>query len=113
MRVIFYKTASGREPVKDYFEKLSVLDRVRIAEDIEIIEDCNSIEELKTCPVNVKPLQGKLWEIKTGHGNQQRVYYVIISGLQMVLLHACKKQSQKAAQRDIETGMKRMMEVLS
>jgi phage-related protein len=91
MRIIYYKTGSGREPVKEYFTKLNVIDQAKIAEDLEIIKDCNSLDDLKISPVILKHLLD----------------------FQMVLLHACKKQSQKADTRDIEIGMKRMKEVLS
>ena len=41
-----------------------------------------------------------------------RVFYVMIDGPEMVLLHAYKKQSQKAPQSEIDTAEKRMKEVL-
>lgn len=56
-----------------------------------------------------KHITGKLWEIKI---SAQRVFYVVISGPEMVLLHAYKKESQKAPKNEIETAYRRMKDVL-
>ena len=54
-----------------------------------------------------RQLRGKLWELKV---SAQRVLYVVVKGPEMILLHAFKKQSQKA-QREIELAERRMKEV--
>ncbi|MBI5548365.1 MAG: type II toxin-antitoxin system RelE/ParE family toxin, partial [Deltaproteobacteria bacterium] len=41
--------------------------------------------------VDRKPIQGKLWELRLA---QNRIFYVLLTGPVMVLLHAYKKQSQ-------------------
>ncbi|MEK6657785.1 MAG: type II toxin-antitoxin system RelE/ParE family toxin [Nitrospirota bacterium] len=59
--------------------------------------------------VSMKQIKGKLWEIKI---SQTRIFYVVIEGNTMVLLHAYKKQGQKAPQHEIETALRRMKDVL-
>src|SRR3954469_21215729 len=54
-------------------------------------------------------IDGKLWELKI---TRHRIFYVIIVGPVMVLLHAYKKQGQKAPSRELDVGRKRMKEVL-
>jgi phage-related protein len=41
-----------------------------------------------------------------------RVFYVVVTGPEVVLLHAYKKQGQKAPRKEIETAERRMEEVL-
>ena len=59
--------------------------------------------------VSMRQIKGKLWEIKI---SQTRIFYAVIEGNTMVLLHAYKKQGQKAPQHEIETALRRMKEVL-
>lgn len=42
-----------------------------------------------------------------------RIFYVTVQHDALVLLHAYKKQSQKAPTKEIETAEKRMLEVTS
>ena len=60
-------------------------------------------------PLSVRQLEGKLWEIRIG---RHRVAYVIVTGPEMVLLHAFKKQGRRTAQRDLDLALRRAKEVL-
>ena len=59
--------------------------------------------------VSMRQIKGKLWEIKI---SQTRIFYAVIEKNIMVLLHAYKKQSQKAPQHEIETALRRMNDIL-
>jgi phage-related protein len=113
LRVLFYKTAYGREPVREYINDLGEYDKADIIKDIELIEKYG----IRKAPIVTRKLQGrhfkgKLWEIKTGMGHQQRIFYCIESGKIMVLLHACKKQKESGQSEDLNVALKRMKEVL-
>jgi len=60
--------------------------------------------------VRFRQIEGKLWEIKIG---SHRVFYVMIDGEEMVLLHAYKKQQQKLPIKERETALRRLKELLS
>jgi phage-related protein len=45
-------------------------------------------------------------------GASHRVFYVVVNGPMIVLLHSYKKQSQKAPTREIKIAERRMKEVL-
>lgn len=60
----------------------------------------------------MRQIQGKLWEVRVQAGAAARVFYVLRTEDEMVLLHAYQKQSQKAPAREIEIATRRMMEVL-
>jgi phage-related protein len=55
-------------------------------------------------------IRGKLWELKA---SANRIFYVLVTGPEVVLLHAYKKQRQKAPVKEIETAERRMEEVLA
>jgi phage-related protein len=57
----------------------------------------------------MRQIKDKLWEIKI---SQARIFYVVIEGNKMVLLHAYKKQSQKVPQHEIETALRCMKDIL-
>ena len=62
--------------------------------------------------VTFRQIRGSLWEIKIKtHRSGYRLFYVCIKRGNIVLLHAYKKQSQKAPKKEIEIAEKRMLEV--
>jgi|SRR3989339_224667 len=109
MQITYCKTALGREPVRDYLITLTTQDQADIAFDMNLVAQFGpQCDQLVT-----RHLQGKLWEIKTGTRRQQRIFYCLITGPEIVLLHACKKQKTNSQPRDVELAFKRMKEVLS
>lgn len=109
MVIHFYETASGRSPVEDFISDLPKTDQARFAEVIVGIE----AHGLEYSRVQFKPMHGKLWEIKfSSQGGGYRVAYVMVSGNEMVWLHAFKKKTQKTPQKDLDLAEKRMKEVL-
>jgi phage-related protein len=105
MKIIHFKQPSGREPVRDYILSLPKNQAAEILAALEDIEE-NGIDETL---VVLKPIEGKLWEIKLPI---HRIFYVLISGPMMVLLHAIKKEGQKTPIKDRELAKKRMKLVL-
>ena len=109
MRVIFYRTASGRSPVEDFIRSLSEADRGKFYEVWEGIE----AHGLHFEGVEFRHLQGKLWEIKLrAQGGGYRVAYVLVNADEMAWLHAFKKTSQKTRNTDLTLALKRMKETL-
>ena len=105
MDVRYYESPSGGRPVEDYLEGLPEAERVRIAATLADIV----ANDLDRSTVVTRQIEGKLWELKI---SRHRVFYVLILGPVMVLLHAYKKQGQKAPRREIEVAMARMKKVL-
>jgi phage-related protein len=108
MNVFYYRTSSGREPVREYVNDLPRADRIIIAGDLELIREYGIV----AAPVVTRKLLEKLWEIKTGTRHQQRIFYCVMTGDALVLLHACKKQKEGAQRGDVDLAFKRMKEVL-
>jgi phage-related protein len=110
MKIVFYKQQStGKSPVYDFIKKLQSADRLRIWACLKNVEELGF-----DCPrVQFRQIRGKLWEIKIKSANAgYRLFYVAIKKTSLVLLHAYKKQSEKAPKMEIETAEKRMIEVL-
>lgn len=101
MEIYDYVTAGGKNVIEEYISKLPNNEKVYIYDVREEISrnGMDSFEKL-----NTRQLRGKLWEIKI---QQTRIMYVIIDVNGVAFLHICKKQKGKAAQKDIETAIRR------
>ncbi len=57
--------------------------------------------------------EGKLWELKIRtHGNQHRIFYVVLQGNEMFLLHAYLKKTPKAPVNEIMIAKQRMKQLM-
>ena len=110
MKIVFYSKSRGEKPAYDFIKKLPVKDRARVLACLKSIEELG----FDSPRVQFRQIRGSLWEIKirTQSGGY-RLFYVTVCYETIVLLHAYKKQSQKAPKKELEKAEKRMMEVLS
>jgi phage-related protein len=105
MELRFYRTNAGRAPVQDYVEALEEVEKAAVLAAFEDLAQ----RGVSQTGVDLRHIQGKLWEIRV---SRHRVFYVLISGPMMLLLHAYKKQGQKAPTRELAVARGRMKEVL-
>ena len=108
MNIVFY-SQNNKTPVLAFVRDLEVKERAKILACLK------SIEELGTHSPRVyfRQIRGKLWEIKIqAQKSSYRLFYVLIEKETIVLLHAYKKQSQKAPLKEIAIAEKRLLEVL-
>src|SRR5438046_3094128 len=106
VRVLYYQSHSGRWPVRDYLLALPANEAAQIAAALERIAQ----RGLPSPGVTSRQIDGKLWELKFPI---HRLFYVVAPGPTMWLLHAYKKQGQRAPVREIEVARRRMKEVLA
>jgi len=99
----FYRSDSGREPVRAWLKSLDAEDRRIIGEDIKDVEFSWPIG----MPL-VRPLGRELWEVRSSlpHGRTARVLFCAEQDC-MVLLHRFMKKTQKTSQRDIDLAIRR------
>ena len=110
MKVVFYKTSSGRSPVVDEIDDLPLQASAHAYEMLEEIEK----HGFNAPRVIFRHIQGKLWEIKMnlpGSGGF-RVFYFCIEKDVMLLLHAYSKRTQKAPRHHIENALQRMADAI-
>ena len=105
MRLRYYRNSAGRQPVAEYVETLAWPERAALAALFEEIAS----RGLEARGISFRQIEGKLWEIRAG---AHRVFYVLLTRSEMILLHAYRKQSQKAPARHLEIARRRSEEVL-
>jgi phage-related protein len=106
--VRFFRTATGREPVKDWLASLAAEDRRTIGTDIKDVEFGWPIG-MPLC----RRLTGhrELWEVRSRlpGGRIARVIFIIRKH-EMILLHGFEKKAQKTPKAEIDTAVKRKQE---
>lgn len=103
----FYRTAGGREPVREWLKSLAENDRRTIGQDIATVEYGWPIG-MPLC----RPLGQGLWEVRSNlaSGTIGRVLFGILAG-RMVLLHGFIKKTQATPHGDIGLARRRMKEL--
>ena len=104
MNIIDYCTQGGKNLITDYIDALPPDERLRIYDIRFIIREkgLDAFQKLQT-----RPLRGKLWEIKI---TQTRIMYIIIDSDNVVFLHICKKQKNRAKKQELNKALQRAKE---
>jgi phage-related protein len=104
---VFYRTASGVEPVREWLLALRPEDRRIIGFDIATAEFGWPLG-MPLC----RSLGSGLWEVRSNitQGRIARVIFCIAQG-HMVLLHGFIKKSQKTPKAELETARKRQKDI--
>ncbi len=106
LSINYWRNPSGKAPVEKYIDAIDNKE-----ERAEILSLLKGIQENGTDAVGVefRQIEGKLWELKIRlSGHQHRVFYVVLKGNEMVLLHAYLKKTQKAPQKELQIAKQRM-----
>jgi phage-related protein len=108
MEVVFYQSDGGRSPVTKFIDEQPLHDQAAIIAVLDAIER----DGLNAKGASYRQIDGKLWEIKIkAPSGGYRVFYVLLSGGVMMLLHAFKKKTQRAPLKDLAVAKKRLAEV--
>jgi len=104
----FYKSSSGKEPLRDWIKSLPMEDRKAIGNDIATVEYKWPIG-MPLC----RSLKGGIWEIRSSLGSH-RISRVLFFNMQtrMILLHGFIKKSQKTPTQELQIADRRMKKVL-
>ncbi|WP_207385215.1 type II toxin-antitoxin system RelE/ParE family toxin [Legionella beliardensis] len=107
--VNFYKSAQGRELVRDWLKELSKENKVIIGQDIKTVEFGWPLG----MPL-VRKLDKHLWEVRCQLMNKEiaRILFTV-KGETMVLLHGFIKKTQKTPSSDLDIAKERRDRVLS
>lgn len=106
LRVIFYRTAAGNEPVRDWLKDLRREDRKAIGEDTKTAQFGWPL----AMPL-IRKLEPRLWEVRT-HLPQgiARVIFTV-EDQTMVLLHGFIKKAQKTPVNELATARQRLADL--
>src|SRR5262245_47091740 len=105
---VFYRTAAGTEPVRQWLKSLSRDDKRIVGRDIATVAFGAPVG-IATCRAVVS--RRGLWEVRsslTGH-RISRLFFFIDGGY-MVLLHGFIKKTQQTPDDELDLAMKRKKE---
>lgn len=103
LKVQFYRSSGGNEPVRHWLRALSAADRKAIGKDITTVQ--------RGWPLGmplIRKLGPDLWEVRTTLASGIARVFFTVQGNQMVLLHSFIKKSQKTPQEELDTAKKRL-----
>jgi phage-related protein len=107
LRVLFYRTSSGNEPVREWLKALPIQDRKIIGDDLKTVQFGWPLG----MPL-IRKLEANLWEVRSRL--DQRIARVIftVKGDTIVLLHGFIKKSQKTPVADLKLARQRLRDLL-
>jgi phage-related protein len=106
LRVMFFATEAGREPVREWLKSLSQEDRHTVGSDLLAVQ--------YSWPIGmplVRKLQEDLWEMRSTLGNRIARVLFTVSGAVLVPLHGFIKKSQKTPKEDLDLARRRLREL--
>ena len=106
----YWRNPLGKAPVEKYIDAIDNKE-----ERADILAALKGVQQYGTDAVGVefRQIEGKLWELKVRtHGNQHRIFYVVLVGNEMFLLHAYLKKTPRAPMNEIVTAKQRMKQLM-
>jgi phage-related protein len=105
----FWRSASGREPVREWLNELPLDDRRIIGRDMAKVQFGWPIG-LPLC----RPLSGGLWEVRSSLSSKReaRVLFGFHDG-ELITLHAFIKKTQRTPSAELALARQRLKEVAS
>lgn len=103
MNIHSYYSSSGRDLIFEYINSLPIDEQV----DGYSVLEC--LEKGETDKLLIKRWEKKIMEVYFRKHN--RIFYITVSGNDIYLLHACRKQKNKTEKTDSKIVRKRAKEV--
>ena len=103
LKVKFYATLSGREPVREWLRSLAREDRKIIGDDIKTAQFGWPLG----MPL-IRKLDKDLWEVRSNLDKRIARTLFTVEGDLMVLLHGFVKKSQKTPRKELSMAQKRL-----
>ena len=102
LMAVFYRSASGNEPVREWLQTLSKMEKFRVGVDIWKVQS----EWLIGMP-HVRPLGNRLHEVRSNLPQGIARVLFIVDGDDLVLLHGFIKKTQKTPPEALTLAEKR------
>lgn len=102
--VIFYVEENGRQPVREFLERLDIRTQARFDWSIEQLRERHT----QARDPLVRHLEGPIWELRReSDGNIYRLLSAFLPGRRILFPHGFQKKTQKTPRREIETARAR------
>ena len=108
LRVIFYCTESGNEPVREWLKELPKEERKTLGEDIKTLQ----FRWPLGMPL-VRPLADKIYEVRTGLPHRIARTLFFVHHEEIILLHAFIKKTQATPDNELNLAKKRKRDYLN
>ena len=106
LRVVFYRTMCGNEPVREWLKSLAREDRKAIGEDVKTAQYGWPLG----MPL-IRKLEPELWEVRARIAQGiARVLFTVDAGV-MVLLHGFVKKSQRTPSMELRVARQRLADL--
>ena len=106
LKVVFYKSQTGKEPVREWLKELPSQDKKTLGEDIKTLQFGWPLG----MPL-VRKIEPGLWEVRSNISiGIARVLFTVQAEF-LVLLHAFVKKSDKTPLDDLSLARKRLSQV--
>ncbi len=103
LSVVFYRSESGNEPVREWLKELPRDDKRQIGEDIKTAQFGWPLG----MPL-IRKIEKDLWEVRTKLKNGIARVMFTVDGNTMILLHGFIKKSQKTPLNELRTALARL-----
>ncbi|MBI4566238.1 MAG: type II toxin-antitoxin system RelE/ParE family toxin [Planctomycetes bacterium] len=104
-RIVFYRTARGDRPVREFIDALPENQQKKVAAVLELLQE----QGPRLGRPYADHVRGRLRELRTQFGrNEYRVFHFFTVGQLVVLVHVFAKKTDKLPIREIETAEQRM-----
>jgi len=107
LRVIFYRSENGVEPVREWLKELRKEDRRAVGEDIKTAQFGWPLG----MPL-IRKIEKNLWEVRSNITDDIARTFFTVEGDTMVLLHGFVKKSQETPQNELQTARRRLRNIL-
>ena len=107
LRVIFYRSESGAEPVREWLKELQREDRKTIGEDIKTAQFGWPLG----MPL-IRKMEKGLWEVRSNITDGIARTFFTVEKDTMVLLHGFVKKSQETPLNELQTARRRLRNII-
>ena len=107
-KILFYKTASGQNPIEDFLDSLSSKQAQKVAWVLKLVEDLERVPSIYFKKIiNTQDL----WEVRSAIGSNIFRLIGFFDGPNLVVLaHAFQKKTQKIPRQSIKIAEERKRE---
>ncbi len=106
LRVFFYRSENGNEPVREWLKELRKEDRRTVGEDIKTAQFGWPLG----MPL-IRKIEKDLWEVRSNITDGIARTFFTVNGDTMVLLHGFVKKSQETPQNELKTARRRLRNI--
>jgi phage-related protein len=106
LKVVFYKSQAGKEPVRDWLKSLPAQDKKTLGEDIKTVQFGWPLG----MPL-VRKLESELWEVRSNISSGIARVLFTVQDDYLILLHGFVKKSDKTPLDDLLLARNRLAQV--